>query len=144
MRRLLFIVPFMLLFAACGEENQVTDQFDKITWESEVKQYPMLACFPKYDGDLDQHMYYNSFGPEQYTLRDFEADEALYNAYVEKLKAAGFVDDDIDGDSATGSFEKRIEDESEKYSELTVIVSYHGNSFTAIYSAVVRGSSWDF
>lgn len=129
MKKILWLCPLlllMLIFIGCdGKENDDTlgGQLTETTWASEVEKYPFLSNFPAYDGELEVHRYSETFNMLQYIIMDHKCEESIKTNYCNKLISAGFVDKD-------GYYEK----ETSKY-ELTVIVSYSGNTLGLIFSA---------
>ena len=100
MKRILWLCPLLLLMLAvigCDDKSKddgkLGDQLSETTWASEMAQYPFLANFPAYDGELENHRYSETMGMLQYIIMDYECEESVKTNYCAKLEAAGVVDD---------------------------------------------------
>lgn len=100
MKRILWLCPLLLLMLAvigCDDKSKddgnLGDQLSETTWASEMAEYPFLANFPAYDGELENHRYSETMGMLQYIIMDYECEESVKTNYCAKLEAAGFVDE---------------------------------------------------
>ena len=100
MKRILWLCPLLqLMLAVIGcddkskDDGNLGDQLSETTWVSEMAEYPFLANFPAYDGELENHRYSETMGMLQYIIMDYECEESVKTNYCAKLEAAGFVDE---------------------------------------------------
>ena len=90
-----------------------------------MAEYPFLANFPAYDGELENHRYSETMGMLQYIIMDYECEESVKTNYCAKLEAAGFVDE-----NGYGIYKKTTAEYN-----LTVSVSYVGGTLALSLSA---------
>lgn len=132
MKRILWLCPLLLLMLAvigCDDKSKddgnLGDQLSETTWASEMAEYPFLANFPAYDGELENHRYSETMGMLQYIIMDYECEESVKTNYCAKLEAAGFVDE-----NGYGIYKKTTAEYN-----LTASVSYVGGTLTLSLSA---------
>lgn len=133
MKKILWLCPLLLLMLAaigCDDKSKDDDknlggQLSETTWESEVANYPFLANFPAYEGELDNHRYSETMGMLQYIIMDYECEESVKTNYCAKLEAAGFVDE-----GGYGIYKKT----TAEY-DLTASISYVGTTLALSLSA---------
>lgn len=132
MKKILWLCPLLLLMLAvigCDDKSKddgnLGDQLSETTWASEMAQYPFLANFPAYDGELENHRYSETMGMLQYIIMDYECEESVKTNYCAKLEAAGFVDE-----NGYGIYKKTIAEYN-----LTASVSYVGGTLALSLSA---------
>ena len=132
MKRILWLCPLLLLMLAvigCDDKSKddgnLGDQLSETTWASEMAQYPFLANFPAYDGELENHRYSETMGMLQYIIMDYECEESVKSNYCTKLEAAGFVDE-----NGYGIYKKTTAEYN-----LTASVSYVGGTLALSLSA---------
>ena len=133
MKRILWLCPLLLLMLAvigCDDKSKddgnLGDQLSETTWASEMAQYPFLANFPAYDGELENHRYSETMGMLQYIIMDYECEESVKTNYCAKLEAAGFVDE-----NGYGIYKKTTAEYN-----LTASVSYVGGTLALSLSAI--------
>ena len=132
MKRILWLCPLLLLMLAvisCDDKSKddgnLGDQLSETTWASEMAEYPFLANFPAYDGELENHRYSETMGMLQYIIMDYECEESVKTNYCAKLEAAGFVDE-----NGYGIYKKTTAEYN-----LTASVSYVGGTLALSLSA---------
>lgn len=132
MKRILWLCPLLLLMQAvigCDDKSKddgnLGDQLSETTWASEMAEYPFLANFPAYDGELENHRYSETMGMLQYIIMDYECEESVKTNYCAKLEAAGFVDE-----NGYGIYKKTTAEYN-----LTASVSYVGGTLALSLSA---------
>ena len=132
MKRILWLCPLLLLMLAvigCDDkikdDGNLGDQLSDTTWASEMAEYPFLANFPAYDGELENHRYSETMGMLQYIIMDYECEESVKTNYCAKLEAAGFVDE-----NGYGIYKKTTAEYN-----LTASVSYVGGTLALSLSA---------
>ena len=132
MKRILWLCPLLLLMLAvigCDDKSKddgnLGDQLSETTWASEMAEYPFLANFPAYDGELENHRYSETMGMLQYIIMDYECEESVKTNYCTKLEAAGFVDE-----NGYGIYKKTTAEYN-----LTAGVSYVGGTLALSPSA---------
>ena len=133
MKRILWLCPLLLLMLAvigCDDKSKddgnLGDQLSETTWASEMAEYPFLANFPAYDGELENHRYSETMGMLQYIIMDYECEESVKTNYCAKLEAAGFVDE-----NGYGIYKKTTAEYN-----LTASVSYVGGTLALSLSAI--------